>query len=845
MAGLDLNADRSASRQPVWTFPPHWLEDWLDARPGASNPAPRLEHHIRQGRVAWGLLPPDASREPGGFEELSQSMHVARRLADRFGCLLPTAADVNGAPAPPRSLGMALATAGGKSLHLATDPAARRHDEPDLSWWQFPDGRRLLVHRYDPAGTSLLPRADWPWRDWPAILIAPISRPSNDRPGTSKPDRRDAGPTRALEWALRHIDWLDRHFDWPRFRFGRFDDFAAAIIRRHGRALPVLDKERIEASIGLQAGNGLDTARRIEDRLVSAETLATLADWQHGHAPPPAVPQRVERGLARPARHRHRHSRHDDRSGPQAWALVHRAESAATRVFLNGWPLEGPPAGRRRLTATGTRTKNTDRAILLFNTLSWPRGGVVRLNDPRLPAGEFELIDPTTGESVSYERDGRGLEFVAPPVPACGYLCLELRRVGQRFRPGQQAEWQQGTCSLHTSENSLQFHAKGGLARWHDRRYSAQWCSGEAEYPTGAFLYERPGGERIRRFLRQVCVKGTARAILPSVSGWTSGSDGPGWGPRLGGEARIRPRITPTYARIVLEADLPPSPRHGSGAGGYRLVFTLYRGRHELHVRLGIPRRRPAGVAEAGYAVFPIAVEKPYVLVDRISHLVTPADDLAPGSNAGCMAAHHGARIEGDHAGMNLFPLDTPVIAFGAPGAFHFSGNGVFADGTVYATLFQHPPWAIDGSPAAGANEAPAASIESSFDFVLQPTGNDGWDGGLSRYGLEHFRPLLAAVTSTPPAAPARSLLRVEPPAVQLVSLKPAAFEAGYCLRLWNATLDPAEARLTFPEVRRADRLESCDLLERPARPLDLTRDGQARLKLRPHEIATLVMRRA
>ena len=43
----------------------------------------------------------------------------------------------------------------------------------------------------------------------------------------------------------------------------------------------------------------------------------------------------------------------------------------------------------------------------------------------------------------------------------------------------------------------LQFHKAGGLARWHDRARSTQWCSDAVEFPMGSYLYEMPGGKQL------------------------------------------------------------------------------------------------------------------------------------------------------------------------------------------------------------------------------------------------------------------------------------------------------------------------------------------------------------
>lgn len=870
LSNLDATASRPPGRRFVWTLSTWLAERCLD--PGAVKPEyiERLEAHIRRGSVAWGLMPFTTHSEFFGLEEMCRSLYAARRLAERYGVPVPRAARMTDVPAHTASLAMAFAAAGGTFFQINTNPESRPPAVPPMFWWKLPNGSRILVHYHETYATPLLPPESWPYEEWPAVQI------TND----------NVGPP-GLE-TLEQIDWIESHFDFPACRTGRLEDFADAFVRRHGKELPVVDKELTDWWIYGIASQARVTAaaRRDKDRLASAEALAVLAEWASGKSAGELLRDDIRKGFEQLSLYtEHTWGDHasdarralpkgnlytskafaanDPKAPVDRWEAswrdkarfaqaghecANRAEPQAIDAFAAHLLGEQPPCnGRpphRPFEPFGTSTgKNAARrspdpaCIALFNTLSWARGGVVHVSSNSLPRGEFELIDASTGGAVPYERTAEGIEFVAPPVPACGYLVLELRPAATRSRASRPAEWHERGLALNTPEYTLQFHQQGGLCRWHDRRHSMQWCSGKAEHPTGAYLYEMPGGERITAFARQV--HSNAREATKGFFHRPQYDKLPQFGPLPGGPARVKPEITPLYSRVVIEAAVPPRRPSGRRSGDvrrYRLTYTLYHSRPELYINLRLFDKAPTYAAEAGYAFFPIAVEDPHVLVDRIAHLTTPADDLARGVNAAHMAVHHGVRIEGDHAGMNFYPLDTPLISFGAPGAYRYDERGAFPDGTLYATLFNNC-W--------GTNFAQWQSGDFSFNFVLHPTGNNGWDGGLARGGMECFRPLLAAVLPHRPAAPAESLLEIDPPAIQLVALKPADFERGYVLRVWNSLLDPARARLALPSVRRGDELWLCDLLERPSRRVAVNSEGQARLNLRPHEIATLLLRPA
>lgn len=877
LENLDATAARPAGRRFVWTLSTWLAEKCLDPNAVEPRHLERFERHIREGNVVWGLMPFTTHSEFFGLEEMCRSLYAARRLAERYGAPVPRAARMTDVPAHTASLAMAFAAAGGAFFQINTNPESRPPAVPPMFWWKLPNGARLLVHYHECYGTPLLPPESWPYAEWPAVRI------TGDNEGPP-----------GLE-TIEQIDWIEKHFDAPVCRTGRLEDFADAFARRHGRELPVMNKELTDwwiYGISSQA-RATALARRAKDRLASAETLATLAAWASEKSVEEAIRREVRDGFDHLALYTEHtwgdHASDARRALPRgnlytskafadkdlqppmdrweaswqdkarfartAHECTVRAESTALGAYaehLAGGPPStgnGRPDTRRREDgqssgpSPATTRRNAVRSqaacpcIALFNTLSWPRGGVVRLADDALPHGEFELVDASTGGVVPYERTAGGIEFIAPLVPACGYLVLEMHSVAERSRPGRPADWQERHLTLHTPEYTLQFHARGGLVRWHDRRHSVQWCSGSAEHPTGAYLYEMPGGDRLRVFARQAHTN--AAHYTEGLFHRPDYARLQPFGPVSGGPARVHPEITPMYSRFVVEAAIPsrrPGGRRAGDARRYELTYTLYHNRPELYVRLRLLGKAPTYAAEAGYAFFPFAVDRPHVLVDRIAHLTTPAEDLARGANAAHMAAHHGVRIEGDHAGMNFYPLDTPLVSFGAPGAYLYKERGPCLNGTLYATLFNNC-W--------GTNFAQWQSGDFTFDFVLHPTGNDGWDGGLARGGTEYFRPLLATVLPRSPTVPAASLLTIDPPAIQLVTLKPADFEGGVALRLWNSLLDPAEGRIALPAARRGDELWVCDLLERPARRVPIGADGRARLKLRPQEIATLLLRPA
>lgn len=839
LANLADTADRPEGERFVWTLSTWLLERCLDPNGVSAAHIRQLEAFIRQGRVVWGLMPFTTHSEFFGREEMCRSLYAARRLAERFGQPVPRAAKMTDVPAHTASLAMAFAAAGGTFFQVGTNPDSRPATVPPLFWWKLPDEQRLLVHYHATYGTPLLPPQEWGYDEWLSIQI------TNDNVGPQSLD------------ALNTIGWINRNFDSPKCRAGRLEDFADAIIRRHGRQIPEFDKELVDwwiHGIGSQAANTA-TARRDKDRLPSAEAVSAMSQMASGQAVDEEQRERVRRGFEQLSLYTE-HTWGDHATDARKLVpkgnlytsplLAAEKPQPPTDRWVGSWEDKAAFAKTAR-----TETDNAERAALegfgkalgrmgkgrpmgvaLFNPLSRERGGRVRLSDRGLPAGEFELVDPRTGTAVVYERNNGTIELFAPPVPACGYMVLEARPVTTRSQPGVPADWEQRTLALHTSNDTFQFHTAGGLARWHDRLRSSQWCSAKVDHPLGSFLYEMPGGEKMLAFAREAhtnCWEGTA--------GYFNRNDYAAMsqvGPLPQGKATVTPEITPLCARIVLEGDcaaVKARDRRSGNARRYRTTFTLYRGRQELYVRMELFGKPATYAAEAGYGYFPIAGDTPLPLVDRILHISQPSEAFGKGINTGHLVAHHGVRIENASAGMNFYSLDAPLMSLDEPGGWRFTDDADNKGGVIYATLFNNL-W--------GTNFAQWQSGDLAYEFVLQPTGNDDWDGGLATGGSEYFRPLLAGVVDSVPAVPSRSLLAVEPAAVQLVALKPADFGDGIIIRVWNSHCNAVRARLRIDGAARGDRLERCDLLERNAGG-KLTVDGRGEVvvPMKPQELAT------
>jgi hypothetical protein len=79
------------------------------------------------------------------------------------------------------------------------------------------------------------------------------------------------------------------------------------------------------------------------------------------------------------------------------------------------------------------KSTSEEASVLVYNGLSWARGGPVEVSDLPAPlrTGALEVVDSVTNQALAVEdvpRTSRHVLFVAPPIPPMGYRIFKLRK---------------------------------------------------------------------------------------------------------------------------------------------------------------------------------------------------------------------------------------------------------------------------------------------------------------------------------------------------------------------------------------------------------------------------------
>ena len=311
--------------------------------------------------------------------------------------------------------------------------------------------------------------------------------------------------------------------------------------------------------------------RAAETAVADGERLATLA-WLAGAGYPARVAGQgvAPAGLRRPPRRDHRHRVRPGVPGPAG----RLAGSLGTRR-------PGPPGGGRR---SGRRRPTPRRpagvtALAVFNTLSWPRSGLVtaELEFPAPGPAWIRLRDqagagvPVLAEGAQRHPDGTlaslTLTFRADGVPALGYQTYWV--AAAPGGPAQSWEPQPGTVIENDRFGLAADPARGGtLARVTDKR-------------TGAELL-RPGGNEL------VLQEEYGQHPRWGEGPWLLSPKGPGSG-SASASAKVTAQRCPLGARLLAELTL----------GDLRITqeTLLWDGADEVrvpHARGWVDRPRPA-----------------------------------------------------------------------------------------------------------------------------------------------------------------------------------------------------------------------------------------------------------
>ena len=661
---IEENRALPKAQQFVWTVPgwPLWAQ-MLGPRQDSARKR-RIEESVRDGLLTVHALPFSTHTESQDLEDLVRGLVFSANVSHRYGRPLPIAAKMTDVPSHSWVLPTLLKRAGVKFLHIGVNPASQYPRVPELFWWEGADGSRILCGYTIDYGSSFLPSAQWPCRNYLSMIMA------GDNHGPPTPEEVN-------NWRKLY----EEKMPGVHVHFGTLGDFAKAVLEENPQ-LPVIRGDMPDTWIhGLmsmpQATKTARNTRPLEPALESLDTHLRCWGLEPGNISKPLA-DAYEQSLL--------YSEH-------TWGM--NAEYGPRRLYGEEWkqwlaemekepvPVDGDysklPGGSKRkwmqsyddhrnyinttativnretnsrlaLLASSVKTKT--KSIIVYNALPWKRSGMAEVE---------------------------GQKFWVNDIPANGYKAIPYSEVKPLERDDAsriETTWFIATFDL----------ARGGIRSLIDKTSGKEMVEQSDEYILGQFLHERFSSHEVyeRFFDKYSRIR----------DGWALNDIGKPGMP----DATQVPYLATTpsgwkinHQQFAAEDRITLIATDCKGlAKGYSLMFTFPQKQPYIDVAWQVDTKTADKHPEGGWLCFPFNIQKPTFTIGRLGAPINPASDIIPGTNRHLYAVTTGVEIRGDNAGMGLCPIDAPLVSLDIPGLWRWSMDFIPHKPTVFVNLYNN-----------------------------------------------------------------------------------------------------------------------------------------------------------
>jgi hypothetical protein len=662
---IDENRMQPKESRFVWTVPgwPLWAQ-MLGPRQDSLK-RQRIEKAVREGFLVAHALPFSMHTESQDLEDLVRGLVFSSKVSRQYNLPLPIAAKMTDVPSHSWIIPTLLYHAGIKFLHIGVNSACQYPRVPQLFWWEGPDGSRLLCGYAIDYGSSFLPPADWPCRNYLSMIMA------GDNHGPPSPDE-------VIKWRKQY----EAKMPGVKIHFGTLDDFAKATLAEQA-VLPVVRGDMPDTWIhGLmsmpQATKLARDVRPLEPALQTLDThlrywglapasvaapLATAYEqsllygehtWgmNSAYGPRNLFGDTWKQWLSEmekepiPADHDYTKLPHDDKRKWLQSYQDHRNYISHTSEIVQ-------TALQNRLSLLGSAVNIKEKSIVVYNALPWKRSSMVEVN---------------------------GEQFFVADVPANGYKTIPyIKHIIKRVEGN--------TARIETKHFIAVFDLeKGGIRSLIDKSNGKELADTSGGYVIGQFMHERFSSHEVYdRFFNQYSrLRG----------GWALNDLGK---PGMPDAAQI-PYMTVTPANWQMsreqskEADvvtLTTKDTRGL-AKAYTISVSFPKQAAYIDINWAVDTKTADKQPEGGWLCFPFNIQHPVFTLGRLGGPVDPAKDIVPGTNRHLNAVSTGVVISGDNKRMALCPVDAPLVSLDQPGLWRWSMDFIPKRPYVFVNLYNN-----------------------------------------------------------------------------------------------------------------------------------------------------------
>ncbi len=636
-----------ADAQFRWTCEASWpVDEYLRCRP--ARQVERLKQRIREGRIEVTGMYFNFDEIPDE-QVLAASLQAAGRIRDAgIPVRVAMQNDVNG-------IGWCMndyfSTLGVRYLNMGTHGhrALICFDRPTMFWWESPSGNRVLTFRAEHymTGNTVMEVQTGDFDKFKNNLLnyltglAAKGYPFDEMAIQHSGYLTDNSPPSTFMSDMI-VEWNEL-FEWPRLTTSTTETFFAGMESNHEKDFPVIrgawpdwwtdgfgasarevavtrsasaSLMAAMAGLSMAALSGIDLpAETGADISLANEALLFYTEHTTGYSEsvrePYSQPTMEQRALKE----------------SYAWEAVRRTASIQESAMglLQGMFRNEP-----------------DPALIVFNTLSWPRSGIatVYIDHQIVPRGKNAAVYDSGGarlatQPLSHRSDGTYWAVRIDSVPPFGYIKLTVRP--------EEADGASGQADTGVLENRwykiITDSRKGAIISLLDKELSAELIDSSSEYGMGEFILEQLGN---RSQMESRMLNDFVRKPLDTI--WfDSASGGEIW----------------NSIRFYGESETAVGPR------GFMFEIRLHNMEKRIELAYSIIKKSITD-PESFYIAFPFALEGGRHFTEVAGGVIETGVDQIKGSSNDWYTVQNFTSVRNDRMQIVLGSNEMPLMQFGA-----------------------------------------------------------------------------------------------------------------------------------------------------------------------------------
>jgi alpha-mannosidase len=810
-----------------WTLDGSWVADqYLSGR--SPDARQQFFEHVRDGSI---VIPPEFANQHTGnasWEGLARSFYGQHRLTRENKLPVADAAQIVDVPAYTWAYASVLHDAGIKYFVAASNSwrapvmLLGRWNEKSPFYWEGPDGGRVLMW-YSRAYLQAHTLFGGPWRMESIRDSLPVFLQAYTRPDYTASTVIIFGTqlenTPLTKEQSEIVSSFSHEYAWPKFEFSTVHSAMQRIEHEWKGSFPVF---RGDFGPYWEDGYGSDAAhtaihRENQHRIRTAEIMGAAVS---------SIDPRVRPDKAMLDDAWRNELLYDEHT----WTYVGATTQPEHHQSEEQIALKGARVARarddisesiqREWAQLEALVKTKDNSIAVFNSLNWPRSGIVETD---LPDGAT-LVDPSTGAGVPMEILGKGkgiplpgfgpgnvrVRFLAAAIPAVGYKLYICKPITKETVAAEEIK---GNVLENEFYRVTLDPSSGSIASVFDKQLGHELVDSKSPYKFGQYLYVSGGDSYPENSLYRfgAGLEPPRLTVHPARSG-----------------TLLSVKKTPIGIVATISSSAPNTP-------SIQMEVLLPKSAKSIQITYRLHKDRVLA-RESAYVAFPFAVTNPEFTYGSQTAWVNPAkDELAGGSREWYLPTTW-ASVYNPQVTATVVPLDAPLAAFGDivrgewPAEFKPKSSAIFSwlMNNYWGTNF--PAWQ-----------------GGEFTFRYAITSNSKFNPqSLTRFGLEALTPLehddLSASEDTS-VLPNRegNLLEIVNPGVTLLTWKRAEDGDGTILRLQDTMAESVNVRI-HSQYLTFERAWMCDLLEENQTEVK-TEGADLNVLIGPFQVATLRLR--